>query len=186
MGSRAHTVRGGRGGSRLSRDTQTSLSPDTSSSSSGGSPRVVPGASRGSIVLQVCPGPFPGPSPPGVGTFCLEHAPEEGVPGGIRYRCPSHHPTGFLSMLRRSAALLQGPLPDGRAPHAISKGVHASPLLRKLIFSWLLYRDLVSFGHDPKFMAIGWRCRNVDRLVNSRASLFRAQLSLHTTTDPQQ
>ncbi|MED6262008.1 Protein polybromo-1 [Ataeniobius toweri] len=29
----------GRGGSRLSRDTQTSLSPDTSSSSSGGSPR---------------------------------------------------------------------------------------------------------------------------------------------------
>ncbi|MEQ2301320.1 hypothetical protein AMECASPLE_034692, partial [Ameca splendens] len=29
----------GRGGSRLSRDAQTSLSPDTSSSSSGGSPR---------------------------------------------------------------------------------------------------------------------------------------------------
>ncbi|MED6245990.1 hypothetical protein ATANTOWER_011385 [Ataeniobius toweri] len=29
----------GCGGSRLSRDTQTSLSPDTSSSSSGGSPR---------------------------------------------------------------------------------------------------------------------------------------------------
>ncbi|MEQ2210948.1 hypothetical protein XENOCAPTIV_022817 [Xenoophorus captivus] len=29
----------GRGGSRLSRDTETSLSPDTSSSSSGGSPR---------------------------------------------------------------------------------------------------------------------------------------------------
>ncbi|MEQ2208155.1 hypothetical protein XENOCAPTIV_027294 [Xenoophorus captivus] len=29
----------GRGGSRLSRDTHTSISPDTSSSSSGGSPR---------------------------------------------------------------------------------------------------------------------------------------------------
>ncbi|KAK5601518.1 hypothetical protein CRENBAI_024908 [Crenichthys baileyi] len=36
----------GRGGSRLSRDTQTSLSPDTSSSSSGGSPGVPRPAER--------------------------------------------------------------------------------------------------------------------------------------------
>ncbi|MEQ2217278.1 hypothetical protein XENOCAPTIV_002745 [Xenoophorus captivus] len=36
----------GRGGSRLSRDAQTSLSPDTSSSSSGGSPSVPRPAKR--------------------------------------------------------------------------------------------------------------------------------------------
>ncbi|MED6257185.1 hypothetical protein ATANTOWER_014055 [Ataeniobius toweri] len=54
----------GRGGSRLSRDTQTSLSPYTSSSSS----RVR------DIVPPVCPGPSPGPPPGGT---CLEHLPRE-------------------------------------------------------------------------------------------------------------
>ncbi|KAJ0064332.1 hypothetical protein NL108_003605 [Boleophthalmus pectinirostris] len=45
----------GRGGISLSRDSQTSLTPDTSSSSSGGDPEVFPGQST-DIVPRACPG----------------------------------------------------------------------------------------------------------------------------------
>ncbi|KAI3355680.1 hypothetical protein L3Q82_004267 [Scortum barcoo] len=45
----------GRGGSSLSRDAQTSLTPDTSSSSSGGTPEAFPGQPR-DIVSPACPG----------------------------------------------------------------------------------------------------------------------------------
>ncbi|MEQ2306566.1 hypothetical protein AMECASPLE_009556, partial [Ameca splendens] len=62
-----------RGGSRLNRDAQTSLSPDTSSSSSGRGAKVFPGQPR-DIVLPVCPGPSSGPPPGGV---CLEHLPRK-------------------------------------------------------------------------------------------------------------
>ncbi|MEQ2236638.1 hypothetical protein ILYODFUR_014711 [Ilyodon furcidens] len=57
------------GGSRLSRDTQTSVSPDTSSSSS----KAFPGQPR-DIVPPACPGPSPGPPPGGT---CLEHLPRK-------------------------------------------------------------------------------------------------------------
>jgi len=52
----------GRGGSSLSRGTQTSMSPATSSSSSRGVPEAFPGQPR-DIVSPTCPGSSPG-SPP--------------------------------------------------------------------------------------------------------------------------
>ncbi|MED6262774.1 hypothetical protein ATANTOWER_025640 [Ataeniobius toweri] len=61
----------GRGGSRLSRDTQMSLSPDTSSSSSGGSPMHSQEQPR-DIVPPACLGLSPVPPP---GGMCLEHLP---------------------------------------------------------------------------------------------------------------
>ncbi|KAI3359654.1 hypothetical protein L3Q82_014038 [Scortum barcoo] len=71
----------GRGGSSLSRDAQTSLTPDTSSSSSGGIPEAFPGQPR-DIVSPACPGSSTGPSPGGTR---LEHLPREArPPGGIR------------------------------------------------------------------------------------------------------
>ncbi|KAI3372057.1 hypothetical protein L3Q82_006918 [Scortum barcoo] len=61
----------GRGGSSLSRDAQTSLTPDTSSSSSGGIPEAFPGQPR-DIVSPACPGSSLRPPPGGT---CLEHPP---------------------------------------------------------------------------------------------------------------
>ncbi|MEQ2242659.1 hypothetical protein ILYODFUR_038290 [Ilyodon furcidens] len=61
---------------------------------------------------------------------------------------------------------------DGRAPHPISKGVLSHPT-EETNFS-RLYPGSRSFGHDPKFMAIG-EDRNIDR--KSRASLFGSALS---------
>ncbi|MEQ2313256.1 hypothetical protein AMECASPLE_039861, partial [Ameca splendens] len=49
--------------------------------------------------------------------------------------------------------LYSEPLPDGRAPHPISKGVPGH-LMEEAHFS-RLYPGSRSFGHDPKFMAIG-------------------------------
>ncbi|MEQ2300449.1 hypothetical protein AMECASPLE_025545 [Ameca splendens] len=59
--------------------------------------------------------------------------------------------------------LYSEPLPDGRAPHPISKGVPGHPM-EEAHFS-RLYPESHSFGHDPKSMAIG-EGRNVDRPVN--------------------
>ncbi|KAI3371700.1 hypothetical protein L3Q82_024264 [Scortum barcoo] len=59
----------GHRGSSLSRDAQTSLTPDTSSSSSRGTPEAFPGQPR-DIVSPVCPGSSPRPPPGGT---CLEH-----------------------------------------------------------------------------------------------------------------
>ncbi|MEQ2218505.1 hypothetical protein XENOCAPTIV_004102 [Xenoophorus captivus] len=69
--------------------------------------------------------------------------------------------------------LYSEPLPDGRAPHPISKGVPGHPT-EEAHFS-RLYPG--SRGHDSKFMAIG-EGRNVDRPVN-RELRFSAQLSVH-------
>ncbi|MEQ2211579.1 hypothetical protein XENOCAPTIV_007735 [Xenoophorus captivus] len=55
--------------------------------------------------------------------------------------------------------LYSEPLPDGRAPHPISKGVPGHPT-EEAHFSRLYPRSR-SFSHDPKFMAIG-EGRNVD------------------------
>ncbi|MEQ2243855.1 hypothetical protein ILYODFUR_011108, partial [Ilyodon furcidens] len=62
-----------------------------------------------------------------------------------------------------------------RAPHPISKGVPSHPM-KEAHFS-RLYPGSHSFGHDPKFMAIG-EGRNIDRPIN-RELRFLAQLSLH-------
>ncbi|MEQ2294357.1 hypothetical protein AMECASPLE_003072 [Ameca splendens] len=66
-------------------------------------------------------------------------------------------------------------LPDGRAPHPISKGVHGHPT-EEANFS-RFYLESHSLGHDTKFMPIA-EGRNVDRQVN-RELHFSAQLSLH-------
>ncbi|MEQ2296451.1 hypothetical protein AMECASPLE_024993 [Ameca splendens] len=59
------------GCNRLSKNAQTSFSPDTSSSSS--TPKAFPGQLR-DIVPSACPGLSPGPPPSGT---CLEHLPGE-------------------------------------------------------------------------------------------------------------
>ncbi|MEQ2238578.1 hypothetical protein ILYODFUR_034600, partial [Ilyodon furcidens] len=51
-----------RRGSRLSRDAQTFLSPDTSSSSCGWEPKSLPAQPK-DIVPPACPGPSPRPPP---------------------------------------------------------------------------------------------------------------------------
>ncbi|MEQ2211635.1 hypothetical protein XENOCAPTIV_010028 [Xenoophorus captivus] len=70
--------------------------------------------------------------------------------------------------------LYSEPLADSRAPHPISKGLPGHPT-EEAHFS-RLYPGSRSFGHDPKFMAIG-EGRNVDRPVN-RELRFSAQLSI--------
>ncbi|MED6261180.1 hypothetical protein ATANTOWER_001932 [Ataeniobius toweri] len=71
--------------------------------------------------------------------------------------------------------LYSEPLPDGRAPHPISKGVPGHPA-REAHFSHL-YPGSCSFSHDPKFMLIG-EGKNVDRPLNQDLN-FSAQLCLH-------
>ncbi|MEQ2190311.1 hypothetical protein GOODEAATRI_034443 [Goodea atripinnis] len=71
--------------------------------------------------------------------------------------------------------LYSEPLQDSRAPHPISKGASGHPT-EEAHFS-RLYPGSNSFGHDPKFMAIG-EGGNVDQLVNHELR-FSAQLSLH-------
>ncbi|KAK5608742.1 hypothetical protein CRENBAI_020955 [Crenichthys baileyi] len=93
-------------------------------------------------------------------------------PGGIQYRCPSHLNCSSRCGEQR---LYSEPLPDGRAPHPISKGVPGHPY-GETHFS-RLYPGSHSFGNDPKFMAIG-EGRNRDQPVN-RELRFSAQLSLH-------
>ncbi|MED6270604.1 hypothetical protein CHARACLAT_012099 [Characodon lateralis] len=92
--------------------------------------------------------------------------PEEGIreTSGIDAQATS---TGS-SRCGGAAALL-------RAPHPISKGVPGQPTEEAHFHR--LYPGSRSFGHDPKFMAIG-EGRNVDRPVN-RELRFSAQLSLH-------
>ncbi|MED6244781.1 hypothetical protein ATANTOWER_024113 [Ataeniobius toweri] len=72
----------GHRGSSLSRDPETFLSPDNSSSSSGGS-QEFPDPSE-DIVSPACPGPSPGPPP--VGTF-LKHLRRK-VSGGHSKQMP--------------------------------------------------------------------------------------------------
>ncbi|MED6269453.1 hypothetical protein CHARACLAT_033286 [Characodon lateralis] len=132
----------GHGGSRLSRDTQTSLSPDTSSSSSTGSPRRSQ-ASRErhspSSVSWAVPWASSRWDVPGT-------PPEEGVQetSSIDARATS---TGS-SHCGGAEALLRAP--PGRAPHPIYKGELGHPT-EEAHFS-RLYLGSRSFCHDPKFM----------------------------------
>ncbi|MEQ2284495.1 hypothetical protein AMECASPLE_022174 [Ameca splendens] len=73
-----------------------------------------------------------------------------------------------------AVALLRAP-PGWLNSSLISKGGPGHPT-EEAHFS-LLYPGSCSFGHDPKFMAVG-KGRNIDRPVN-RQLRFSAQLSLH-------
>ncbi|MEQ2287007.1 hypothetical protein AMECASPLE_008119 [Ameca splendens] len=111
-----------------------------------------------------CPSPqTPPPAPPG-GAEGASRPAERHSPGGIRYRCPSHL-NWLLSMWRSSGST---PSPSQMAELLILS-------LRKEAHFSHLYLEPRSFGHDPKFMAIG-EGRNVDRPVN-RELRFSAQLS---------
>ncbi|MED6269771.1 hypothetical protein CHARACLAT_003037 [Characodon lateralis] len=137
-------------GSRLGRHTQTSLSPDSSSSSSRGAQSVPRQAERHSPSSVSWAVPWASSRWDVPGT-----PPEEGIQeaSGIDARATS---TGS-SRCGGAAALL-------RAPHPISKGVPGHPK-EEAHFS-RLYPGCCSFGHDPKFMAID-EGRNIDRSVST-------------------
>ncbi|MEQ2240968.1 hypothetical protein ILYODFUR_020546 [Ilyodon furcidens] len=69
-------------------------------------------------------------------------------------------------------------LPDGGAPHPISKGVPSHPM-EEAHFS-CFYPGFRSFSYDAKFMVIG-QGRNVDRPVNESFAFWLS--SFFTTTD---
>ncbi|MEQ2218602.1 hypothetical protein XENOCAPTIV_005546 [Xenoophorus captivus] len=137
----------GCGGSRLSREAQTSLSPDTSSHPSRGTPRH-PLASRETKSLQCVLGLLL------VG--CAANTSQGRHPGGIGDRCLSHL-NWLLWMWRKR--LYSEILSDGRAAHPTSKGVPGNPA-EEAHFS-CEYLGSRSFSHDSKFMPIG-EGRNVD------------------------
>ncbi|KAI3376705.1 hypothetical protein L3Q82_017146 [Scortum barcoo] len=91
-----------RGGSSLSRDAQTSLTPDTSSSSSGGS-EAFPGQPR-DVVSPACPGSSPKASwdMPGTPASLGRH------PRGISKQMPKPPQLTPLNA-KRAAALLRAP-----------------------------------------------------------------------------
>ncbi|MEQ2293921.1 hypothetical protein AMECASPLE_038421, partial [Ameca splendens] len=132
-----------------------------------GEPKAFPGQLR-DIVPPACPGPSPGPPP---GGMCLT-PPEESVQkaSGIDARAIS---TGSSRCVGAGALLRAPPGWPSSSPSPISKGVPGHPT-EEAHFS-RLYLGSRSFGHDPKFIAIG-KGRNVDRLVN-RELRFSAQLS---------
>ncbi|MEQ2287944.1 hypothetical protein AMECASPLE_017959 [Ameca splendens] len=104
----------GRGGSRLSRDAQMSLSPDTSSSSSRGAQGV------------------PRPAVPG-------NASRGRCPVGIRYRCPSH--LNWLLSTWRSSSSTPSPL---RMAELFTLSLRECPAtLRRKLISAACIRDLV-------------------------------------------
>ncbi|MEQ2281271.1 hypothetical protein AMECASPLE_028542 [Ameca splendens] len=116
----------------------------------GGEPKAFPGQPR-DIVPPACPGPSPGPPPSGT---CLEHLPR---------KASRPKPLSLAPLDVEEQKLYSELLPEGRAPHPISKGVPGHPT-KEAHFS-RLYPGSRFFGHDPKFMAIG-EGRNVDRPVN--------------------
>ncbi|MEQ2234978.1 hypothetical protein ILYODFUR_036936 [Ilyodon furcidens] len=94
--------------------------------------------------------------------------PEEGIQeaSGIGARATQLAPLDV-----EEQRLYSEPLPDGRAPHPISKGVPGHPT-EEAHFS-RLYPGSRSFAHDPKFMAIGkWTEQGGEGTVS-------AQLSFH-------
>ncbi|MEQ2237861.1 hypothetical protein ILYODFUR_027480 [Ilyodon furcidens] len=130
----------GRRGSRLNRDTLTSLSPDTSSSSYRGQPKTFPGQPR-DIVPPVCPGGRPrGPLPGGT---CLEHLRGRRL-GGIRYRCPSRL-KWLLSMWRSSGSTPS----SSRMAELLTLSLSARPLYEGSSFQ-LLVSGISFFRLRPK------------------------------------
>ncbi|KAK3573583.1 hypothetical protein QTP86_028178 [Hemibagrus guttatus] len=141
----------GRRGSSLSRDAQTSLSPDTSSNSSGGTPRRSPEAFPGQlrdIVSPACPGSSPEPLPGGA---CPEHLPRE-----MSRRHPKQmpEPPQLPPFDVEEQRLYSKLLPGDRAPYPISKGAPHHPT-EEAHFG-RLYPGSYPFGHDPELMTIGF------------------------------
>ncbi len=158
----------GRGGSSLSRDAQTSLSLDTSSSSSGGDTEAFPGQ-PGDIVSPACPRSSPGPPPGGTRP---KHLPEK---ASRRHPEQMPEPPQLTPLDVEEQRLYSELLPSEWAPHPISKGAPSHPT-EKAHFG-RLYPGSCPFGHDPKLMTIG-ESRNVDWPVNRELRLA-AQLFLH-------
>ena len=94
--SSLHRLSGvGSRGQQPKQGTQTSLSPATSSSSSGGDPEAFPDQPR-DIVCPACPGSSQGPA--------LNTSPGR-LPGGILIRCPNQF--NWLLSVRRSSGIKQ-------------------------------------------------------------------------------
>ncbi|KAK3506551.1 hypothetical protein QTP70_009032 [Hemibagrus guttatus] len=122
----------GREGSSLSRDAQTSLSPDTSSSSSGGDPEAFPGQPR-DIVSPACPGSSPGPLPCGA---CPEHLPRE---TSRRHPKQMPKPPQLPPFDVEEQWLYSKLLPGDRAPYPISlpyRGSSFRPLVSGILPFW--------------------------------------------------
>ncbi|CAF94440.1 unnamed protein product [Tetraodon nigroviridis] len=136
----------GRGASSLSREAQTSLSPATSSSSSGGDPKTFPGQPR-DIVSSVCPGSSRGPPS---GETCLEHLARE-----ASRRHPDQVPEPPHPTLLDVEAVLQAP-PVDSASCPVSKGELSHPT--EETHCGRLYLRCCSFCHYPKLMTIE-RCK---------------------------
>ncbi|KAI3370523.1 hypothetical protein L3Q82_025285 [Scortum barcoo] len=127
----------GHGGSSLSRDAQTSLTPDTSSSSSMGDPEAFPGQPRRHSLSPACPGSSP--RPPSRWGTCLEHLPREASRGHLK-QMPKPPQLTPLNVKEQRLSLLKL-LPSGRASHPISKGAPAT--LRRKLISAACIHDLV-------------------------------------------
>ena len=128
----------GRGGSSLSRETQTSLSPATSSSSSGGTPRR---SQPRDIVSPPCPGSSPGSPPSGT---CPEHLTRE---ASRRHPNQMPEPPHLAPLDAEEQRFYSEPLPDDWASHPISKGEPRHPAEETHVAR--LYPRSRSFGYYP-------------------------------------
>ncbi|KAK3509754.1 hypothetical protein QTP70_008385 [Hemibagrus guttatus] len=134
----------GRGGSSLSRDAQTSLSPGTSSSSSGGTPRRSQ-ASRETWSLQRVLG-LPR------GLFPVGHA-RNTSPGRRQRRHPKQMPEPPLPPFDvEEQRLYSELLPGDRAPYPTSKGAPRHPTEEAQFGR--LFPGSYPFSHDPELMTI--------------------------------
>ncbi|KAG1926104.1 hypothetical protein F2P79_025073 [Pimephales promelas] len=131
----------GRGGSSLSRDAQTSLSLDTSSSSSGGILRRSQATRE--TVSPACPRSSPGPPPSG--TY-PEHLPRK---ASRRHSEQMPEPPQLTPLYVEEQRLYSELLPSDRASHPISKGPPSHPA-EKAHFG-RLYPGSCPFGHDHRW-----------------------------------
>ncbi|KAI3354458.1 hypothetical protein L3Q82_018969, partial [Scortum barcoo] len=138
----------GRGGSSLSRDAQTSLTPDTSSSSSGGTPRRSQASQPERHSLSSVSWVFP------EGLLPVGHAWNTSL--GRRDRGHPKlmpKPPQLTPLNVKEQRLYSELLPSDRASHPISKGSASHPA-EETHFGCLSIRSC-PFGHYPKFMTIG-------------------------------
>ncbi|KAI3356042.1 hypothetical protein L3Q82_017314 [Scortum barcoo] len=133
------------GGSSLSRDAQTSLTPDTSSSSSGGSPRRSQASPRDIVSQRQCPGSSPRPPPGGTR---LEHLPREASQGASEIAMPK--PPQLTPLDAKEQRLYSELLPNDRASHPISKGAPSHPAEEETHFGRLYHPRSCPFRSLPK------------------------------------
>ncbi|MEQ2253447.1 hypothetical protein ILYODFUR_032202 [Ilyodon furcidens] len=100
------------------------------------------------------PSPQTPPPAPSSSRTCLEHLPRK---ASRRHPIQMPEPPQLTLLDVEEQRLYSELLPDGRAPHPISKGKAGHPV-EEAHFS-RLYPG--SFGHDPKFLSIV-EGRNVD------------------------